>query len=418
MKNKETAITPTSLPERIQSIDVLRGAAVLGILLLNIQAYAMSASAYLNPTAYGDLSGINKWTWLLSHILADRKFITIFSLLFGAGIVLMSQRTEAKGAAAAGLHYRRMAWLIVFGLLHAYLLWYGDILVCYGLCGLLVFPFRKQPAKGLLFTGLLVFTIPFWYSIVNGLELSSLPARAYEWLQGAWKPPEAVIQREIAAYRGDWWSQMSFRAPAALYLETRYFITHLLWSCGGLMLIGMALFKQGILSLKQPRRYYILLTTGGLGLGLPLVIYGVERNFAAGWSLDYSMYFGMQYNYFGSLFIALGYTGAVMLICQDRSLRRLTRPLAAVGRMAFTNYLLQTLICTSIFYGHGFGLFGGLERHRQIQLVLIIWLFQLIASPLWLKYFRYGPLEWLWRRLSYGGSPKNFYKNKQMIDNR
>src|SRR5688572_28004212 len=126
---------PVTEYERIESMDVLRGFALLGILLMNIQSFSMITAAYLNPTAYGDLTGVNFWVWTLSHLLAAEKFISIFSMLFGACVVHMWRRAEHNGASATRLHYRRVGWMILFGLLHAHLLWYGDILYTYGMCG-------------------------------------------------------------------------------------------------------------------------------------------------------------------------------------------------------------------------------------------------------------------------------------------
>src|SRR5438270_1604645 len=136
--------------ERIASIDVLRGFALLGILVMNIQSFAMVGAVYDNPTADGELKGANFLVWLLSHLLADQKFISIFSMLFGAGIILLCQRAEASGAKPARLHYRRMGWMILFGLLHGYLLWYGDILYAYGMCGLFVYLFRRKSPRTLI----------------------------------------------------------------------------------------------------------------------------------------------------------------------------------------------------------------------------------------------------------------------------
>ena len=143
MTTQNNLLSPVSSSDRIVSLDVLRGFAVLGILIMNIQSYSMIGAAYLNPNAFGDLTGLNKWVWILSHIFADSKFITIFSILFGAGIVLFTNKAAEKGRSAAGLHYRRTFWLFVIGLMHAYLLWYGDILVIYALCALFVFLFRR-----------------------------------------------------------------------------------------------------------------------------------------------------------------------------------------------------------------------------------------------------------------------------------
>ena len=140
-------------------MDVLRGIAILGILIMNIQSFSMIGAAYINPTAYGDLTGMNKWVWVLSHVFADQKFMTIFSILYGAGIVLITKKAESKERLAVGLHYRRTFWLLVIGLMHAYLLWYGDILVTYGLCALVVFLFRKASPRKLLIIGLLVISV-------------------------------------------------------------------------------------------------------------------------------------------------------------------------------------------------------------------------------------------------------------------
>ena len=173
---------PTAPSERIIAIDALRGFAVLGILIMNIQIFAMIEASYLNPTAYGDLTGINKWVSVFSHLFADQKLLTIFSILFGAGIVLMTGRVEGKGGSAVGLHYRRTLWLILIGMLHAYLLWYGDILVAYGLCALVVFFFRKVSPRWLLPIGILtisvaslIFLFSGWVSAV--LANGGLPER-------------------------------------------------------------------------------------------------------------------------------------------------------------------------------------------------------------------------------------------------
>ena len=167
------------------------------------------------------------------------------------------------------------------------------------------------------------------------------------------------------------------------------------------MLVGMALFKWGVLTAQRSNKFYLHSMIVGFVIGFPVVTYGVIENFAADWAMEFSMFLGWQYNYWGSLFVSLGYISLVMLLCKIDQLHKLTKPLAAVGRLALTNYLLQTLICTTIFYGHGFGLFGKLERTGQILILIGVWIFQLIFSSLWLRYFRFGPAEWLWRSLTY-----------------
>jgi len=144
---------PTTTTERIRSLDVLRGFALLGILIINIQSFSMPGAAYLNPSSFGDFEGINKWIWAVTFAIGETKFMAIFSMLFGAGIVLVTQKAEAKTGKSAGLHYRRNFWLLVFGLVHAHLIWYGDILVAYALCAFIVYLFRNKSPKTLLILG-------------------------------------------------------------------------------------------------------------------------------------------------------------------------------------------------------------------------------------------------------------------------
>ena len=167
------------------------------------------------------------------------------------------------------------------------------------------------------------------------------------------------------------------------------------------MLVGMALYKWGVLKAERSTKFYTIAVGIGFTIGLPLIIYGIVRNFTAGWILGYSMFIGSQYNYWGSLLIAFAYISLIMLFCQSQIGEKIKNLFAAVGRMAFTNYLMQTIICITIFYGHGFGLYGKVERSIQILIVLCVCIFQLIISPIWLHFFKYGPFEWLWRSLTY-----------------
>jgi len=393
---------PVAEKERIASIDVLRGFALLGILPMNIQYFSMISAAYGNPTAYGDLHGANYWVWLLCHVLADQKFMTIFSMLFGAGIFLMTSRIETTGKPSAALHYRRMGWLILFGLAHAYLLWSGDILVAYGMCGLLVYLCRKLRPRTLLVLGLLTI------AVASG-SLASYGAWSRHWSSAQvqiareqlWMPTASQTANEIRAYRGTWTAQMKFRVPDSVQMETIFFVAFTFWRVTGLMLAGMALFKLGVFSAKQPASLYWTMIAVAFCYGIPLTIYGTHRDFAAGWDFRYSFFYGAQFNYWASLLVSLGWVGAVMLACRATTLLPFTARLAAVGRMAFTNYIMHTIICTTLFYGHGFGLFGQVERLWQFAIVLVIWALQLVVSPIWLKHFFFGPLEWLWRCLTY-----------------
>jgi uncharacterized protein len=393
---------PIDASERIEALDLLRGFALLGILVINIQGFAMVTAAYMNPTAYGDLNHANLWVWILSHTFADQKFMTLFSLLFGAGILLFTTRAKDKADSVASLHYRRMGWLIAFGLLHAYVLWYGDILFTYGMCALIIYLFRNRSPLTLLIVGLIFLATASMIFMLIGWSIPYWSPEQYrELTQQFWVPNSEQVAKEIAIYRGTWWQQMAHRAPEAMGMQTWAFFTWSFWRAGGLMLIGMALFKWGVLSAKLSRRFYVWMIILGFSIGLPLITIGIFRNFSHNWLFDYSMFLGYQYNYWGSLCIAAAYIGIIMLIAQSPRCYRFTRPLVAVGRTAFSNYILHTIICTTIFYGHGLGLFGQLERIHQIAIVCGVWITQLILSSIWLKYFNFGPLEWLWRGLTY-----------------
>lgn len=392
---------PTAPSERIVSLDVLRGIAILGILIMNIQSFSMIGSAYTNPMAYGDLTGLNKLVWILSHLFADQKFLTIFSILFGAGIVMMSGRATAKGLKQAGIHYRRTFWLLLIGAIHAYLFWYGDVLVIYALCSLFVFLFRNASPKKLLIGGLLMFSVASIVSLFFGFSMVTWPVEVQQQIGSGWKPNEEAIRAELAGYRGGWLDQMTYRVPAALALQTFLFLVLFLWRAGGLMLVGMALYKWGVLTAERSSKFYKKAMLIGFGIGFPMVGYGVFRNFAADWAVEYSMFLGGQFNYWGSLFIASGYIAATMYLCRKSAESRLMGLLGGVGRAALSNYLMQTIICTTLFYGHGFGLFGSVERKYQFLIVVGVWLTLVFATEWWFKHYRFGPLEWLWRSLTY-----------------
>jgi uncharacterized protein len=393
---------PIGIKQRIVSLDVLRGVALLGILPMNIQAFSMIGAAYVNPTAYGDLGGANYWVWYLSHVLTDQKFLTIFSMLFGAGVLLMTSHVEESGTPAAPVHHRRMGWLILFGLLHGYLLWYGDVLLTYGVCGLLVYRFRRLTPRRLITIGLLLIAVAGVIFALCGLTMPYWPAQRVESFRyDTWQPTARMIADELNAYRSGWLGEMHRRFSDNTVVQVQGFLFVSFWRVEGSMLIGMALFKLGVLTAQCAKRVYWWLIAAGVFVGLPVVIYGTQSDFAAGWDMRRSLFYNYEYNYWGSILVALGWVGVVILLCQSPLLKVVLRPFAAVGRMAFTNYVLDTLICTSIFYGFGFGLYGKVSRTQQIEIVFAIWIIQLIVSPIWLRYFRFGPFEWLWRSLTY-----------------
>ena len=398
---ESTGAAPAASGARIDAIDVLRGFALLGILVMNVQAFAMPQAAYFNPTAYGDLEGANLHVWLAGRMLADQKFMTIFSMLFGAGIALMAGRAAARGGGRR-THYRRMAWLAVIGLLHAHLLWAGDVLFLYAVCGMLVYPLRRQPPGRLLALGAASLAVASAWSVGTGLSLPYWPEEERAALTAElWRPTPELIEAQLAAFRGGWLDQQPVRSAGALAFETLLLITWGLWRAGGLMLIGMALFRLDVFSARRPARFYAALIAVAAAIGLPLTAWGAALDFERGWPL-WSFFVGVQFNYWPSIAVSLGYVGLVMLTCRTAALRRFTRPFAAVGRTALTNYLLQTVLCTTVFYGHGLGWFGSVDRLGQMGVAAGVWAVQLAVSPLWLRRFRFGPAEWAWRSLTYG----------------
>ena len=388
---------------RIRSLDVLRGVGVLGMLAVHIQLFAFPSLARWNPTAYGDFRGVNWWLWLATSVLADGKFISIFAMLLGASIVMLPGRAGGHAIPAWRVHVLRMAALFVLGLLHAYLLWYGDMLVSLALSGAVVFLARRLSTGWLLLLGGVAFAIGSVLTIWLTWSLAQGPPADLDAWKDRYTPRRVNMVAEINQYQGGWDDQMRYRVPAAWENQTWNFATRLFWQMSGLMLIGMALFRLGVLSAARSRVFYRALGAFGFGGGVLLISLGLWRSSATKWDpLDYVL-LSQELMIWGNLLVALGWVAFVMILCQ-RGWQ--LGPVAAVGRMALTNYLLQTVICTTIFYGHGLGLFGQVDRAGQFAIVLAVWAFQLLASSAWLGYFALGPVEWAVRWLVYGRRPR------------
>jgi len=393
---------PIAPEQRIHSLDVLRGFAVLGILVMNIQSFAMPEAASIMPVAYGKLDGLDYWVWYLSDLFAHRKFMGLFSLLFGAGMLLMRDRARAARREWAGLHFRRMGVLAVIGAIHAFLFWDGDILLSYALCACLLYPFlrlRLRP-KALLITGLAFLAVGSLISLLSGIAAPLWSPADLAEFRSRLQPTGEALAEEIAAMRGSWGGEIAQRAPRVLK-NLMILPYQTLWRACGFMLLGMALIKWRVLAGERSRRLYTMLFALGALLGLPLSVLGAWSAIGSSWEPIHSYFLASQYGYWGALPMTLGYLSLIMLILRAGLFQRVMNRLAAVGRLALSNYLLQTVICTTLFYGRGFGLFGELERTEQAMIVLGIWLIQLSLSPLWLAYFRFGPVEWLWRSLAY-----------------
>jgi uncharacterized protein len=394
---------PVQQTERIRAIDILRGFALLGILPMNIISFAHVPQAYDTPIVAGGFAGSDFIVWLISHVFFDGKMVTLFSVLFGAGLFLQVDRAEQRRGrvgAARGLYFRRVGWLLLFGLLHAYLFWYGDILTYYALMGMIVYWLRRFSAPTLFLTGLVM--ILLGSLLFSGILIAAVNETS---LKKSSEAMEKIIaqkpQVEEQVRQGDFLGLVGKRAMTTLLIQGKLVSAYALWRILGLMLWGIALVKWEGLSARWSSRAYVRCMIVGFGLGLLLTamdtLISLLHHFAP---IQRELAF-FTVAYFGSIFLALGYFGLAMLMVQKGWLRSLQDSLAAVGQMAFTNYLMHTLVCTFIFSGWGLAQFGLWSRSQLSALVLSIWLLQLVLSPFWLTYFRFGPFEWLWRSLTY-----------------
>ena len=387
------------LPPRISSLDALRGVAVLGILLVNIPSFAFVAAARANPTVQGPLDGAHWWMWLLTYVMFDGKFISMFAISFGASIVLLVDRRARRNAPAASIHIRRMVILLAIGLLHAHLLWYGDWLVTLAVSGAVAFLYRDVSPGRLLAAGVVVYAVGELSALVTaGWAPWQVSDRTAE-IAASWAPSTDAVAREVGRYRSSWLDQLGHRIPTALRYETVHLVTRSLWQMTGLMLVGMALLRLGVLTAVRTTRFYAAMAAVGFAVGAPLVLFGVRWNIAHGWDVGSYLAVTSHCNYWGGFIMSLGWIGSVMLLVR-RGVEM--RAMAAVGRLALTNYLLQSVICTTIFYGHGFGLFGHIGRVGLVGIVMGVWAVQVALSVGWLRYFEFGPVEWAWRCLTYG----------------
>lgn len=397
MAGTDVSLTPTPGQERILAIDVLRGVAVLGIIVLNIRTFALPGVSYFNPTIAGVESSIDEWVFWIVQLVGEQKFMSIFSMLFGAGLVLMADRIIAKGGSPRGLHYQRMAWLLVIGMVHAYLVWYGDILVAYALCGMLVYPLRRlaAPWQAILGIVLLLFGAALWGAV--GWSTQYMPADDFATLKAQMISPTPEMLLDASAIKlGSWLDQLPHRASEALGMQTFIFLIYTLWRVSGLMLLGMALYRWGVFSAARSTGFYCVLIVAGGVSGLALTNWTLEMNEAAHWATMDTMFINAVPAYLGSVLSAFAWIGLIMALCRLGT-SFVSRLFAATGRMALTNYIAQSLLCSVVFYGWGLGMYGLLSYAEQWIVIGAIWVLELAWSLWWLRHFNYGPLEWVWR---------------------
>ena len=429
VNHSDSVLDPVKEQQRINTIDVLRGVALLGILLMNIVGMALPDPAYWDPSGYGGDTGWNLRMFFINSVFFEGTMRGIFSMLFGAGVILFTARKEAEGAGLelANAWYKRNIWLIAFGLFHAYILiWPGEILYHYGIVGMFIFPVRHAPAKRLIGFAIFLFLVIGALNISDSRKVTKIYERtqevqaiadsggelsaeqenviqAWEDKQSEFKPDEETKQGVVENMRGGYFSAVKTMAPLSQFMQTTFFFRHMFLDVLSMMLLGMGLFKLRVFHGERSWKIYGLLVLIGYGVGIPVNWHETTAYIADQFSVV--SYFQNQQTYdLGRIFTTMGHVGLVMLCTKSNILGFLKRGLAAVGRMALTNYIMHTVITTTIF--GIFRQFGHWQRYELYYLLLGIWTFQLIMSPIWLRYFRFGPLEWSWRWLTYGKRPQ------------
>lgn len=405
-------IAPTQTPRHL-TLDALRGVAVMGILLMNIIAFAMPSSAYINPTSWGGMAFADQALWIVNFVLVDAKFRSLFSIMFGASMLLFVKSAERKAQGSSkALHFKRMSWLAVFGLFHYAFIWFGDILFLYAIMGMIVWRWRDKDASALYTRAAIFLAAGFllWALIIGAIYAMSLaagqpnadPQLAKDYAEilysmGAPGGPETA--REVAVLTGGYWDAVAYRS-----IENWYGPLTLLFSYGfetiGLMALGMALYRSGFLTGTLPTAVYRKAAFIGYAIGLagmlPLAIWvfssGYDVLTTAGAVLAWSAPFRAP--------LAVAHAALAILLIKAFASSGFVERLQATGQAAFTNYLGTSIIMTTIFYGHGFGLFGEVSRADVYLFVLGAWAIMLVWSPLWMKHYHHGPLEWLWRCLT------------------
>jgi uncharacterized protein len=418
---------PVTQQERISSVDVLRGFALLGILVMNIGDYGLPQGFDYNPTILGPLGKSSLLLWAGRFILFEGKMRALFSMLFGAGVILLTSRLEKRGDAAISgdIFARRNLWLTLFGVLHAYFLWWGDILYFYGMTALLfLYPCRKLKARTLLLAGAVVVLCGVGYRTIRLESRVHLAQRAEEAKRlepagqaisdeqkediKSWDkvlarshPDQKEQEREIAEMRGGYGSVFRHNTPIVVDEQGAGFYKFGFFDSLGMMLLGMGLLQGGFLTGSWRRPAYIWTAVIGYGVGLPLGVFCTWQV----WRHGFGPLAMLQWEFLPydvqRVCVGMAHTAVVLLIVKAGGLKWITKPLAAVGQTALSNYLGTTVVCTMIFDGWGLGLFGRMPLYQLFYVVAGIWLLNLVASSIWLKHFRFGPMEWVWRSLTY-----------------
>jgi uncharacterized protein len=398
----ESKISPISLSERIEILDVLRGLAVCGILIGNMQWF--SGYGMMPETLEAHTPIYDQVTHFLVHFFVEGKFYSIFSFLFGFGFALQIARAEERGDLKASLFKRRLWWLLVIGLLHAYLLWAGDILSIYAVMGFLLILFRRKTNRSLIKWAIVLLAIPILTYLLQYILFT------------LFAPPDLAASFE--AMKLERWDSAISRVSQSNYWQilTGYNREYVVGRYIGLILdmrlpkilamflLGFYAYRIGVFQDLSAHKVFIRrVLVWGLALGIGgNLVFALLSGHESVVPPTLAGVGGVITYAFGVPALALGIAALVATLWQKEIWQKVLAVFAPVGRMALTNYLLQTVICVLLFYGYGFGLFGRFGALVSTLIALAIFAFQIVLSSLWLKYFAYGPAEWIWRQLTYG----------------
>ena len=397
--------------DRHISIDAVRGFAILGILLMNIVGMGLPTFAYINPTYAGGSEGADLWTWAINNVLTDGKMRALFTMLFGASTALIADRAEiGAGLGPAQTHYRRLFWMFVIGMIHAYFLWFGDILVTYALAGIFIYPFRKLGGRLLIAIGAMILLGLIGYHALDAAHLDALSAaasapgasatavKAWQEASIAVAAPAGMAIQEIKEFGGTFLSALHARTQVAMLMQLVLMPTDEIPEAIGQMFVGMGLFRLGFFTLGWSSRAYGAMAAVGYLIGAPITAWLAWQIWAGGFE-PLTLHRLEVWQAGPRPIIALAHASVLLLIVRAGALPRLMARFAAAGRMAFSNYLMTSIITNLVFCGYGLGLYGKLSRFEQLGVVALVWAFILIWSKPWLARFQYGPFEWLWRSL-------------------
>ena len=404
--------TTSPSTDRIATLDIVRGVAVMGILAMNIVAFAMPMSAYMNPLAYGSEGDIDFASYAFSFVLIDGKMRGLFSFLFGASMLLAIERAEAKGGSAASVHYRRMLVLLLFGAIHFYLIWFGDILFGYAMIGMIAFLFRKKSPRTLIIIGIALVLLEFLMMAGMAASVRDLapqvarpgasPELLRQWNEAtAWVriPTQAELADQMGLILGPWsgvaQNQLTKHAFDPIFFSIMFGPETLAY-----MLFGMAALKSGYLTGAWSDEQYRRAAVRGYAISLPFYVLLLWLIFKASFSPIALFTYSMAATVLIRPFMIAAV--AALIILATRKGGSLTQRIAAAGRAAFTNYLGTSIVMTGLFYGWGLGLYGQLGRAELWLVVIAMWAVMLAWSKPWLERYQYGPLEWLWRSLARG----------------